>query len=52
LHLEQLRSQNIFITSKSVDTATIAKLLSVIKSDLDAGMLVTHRFRYSNILNA
>ncbi|KQV82236.1 alcohol dehydrogenase [Massilia sp. Root351] len=53
LHLERLWSQNITITTRLVDTAATPQLLrAVLSGRLDAAGLVSHRFRFSDILQA
>jgi alcohol dehydrogenase len=53
LHLERLWSQNIAITTRLVDTATTHILLkAVVSKKLDPGILITHRFKLDQILDA
>jgi len=53
LHLEELWSKNIGITTRLVDTVTTPMLLKTVQSKkLDAGRLITHRFRLNDILKA
>jgi alcohol dehydrogenase len=53
LHLENLWSQNITITTRLVDTVTTPMLLKTIQSKkLDANRLITHRFTLSDIVKA
>jgi len=53
LHLEELWARNISITTRLVDTVTTAMLLKTIQSKkLDAGKLITHRFKLHDILKA
>jgi alcohol dehydrogenase len=53
LHLEALWDRNITLTTRQVDTSTIARLLEVIQSGkLQPRKLVTHRFALSEIAKA
>lgn len=53
LHLERLWSHNITITTRLGDTAAIPQLLrAVLPGRPDASSLVSHRFRFSDILQA
>ncbi|HVS96887.1 MAG TPA: zinc-dependent alcohol dehydrogenase family protein [Puia sp.] len=53
LHLEELWSKNISITTRLVDTVTTPLLLKTVQSKkLDAGRLITHRFKLEEILKA
>ncbi len=53
LHLETLWSQNIAITTRLVDTVTTPMLLKTVQSKkLDPKLLITHRFKLSDIINA
>lgn len=53
LHLEKLWDHNIAITTRLVDTVTIAMLLKVVRSGkLHPGKLVTHRFAMRDIMKA
>lgn len=53
LHLERLWSHNVTITTRLVDTVTIPMLLKTVQSRrIDAGQLITHRFRLDQILEA
>ncbi|MYN08600.1 zinc-dependent alcohol dehydrogenase family protein [Pseudoduganella aquatica] len=53
LHLERLWSHNITITTRLVDTAATPQLLrAVLAGRIDAAGLVSHRFRFSDILQA
>ncbi|QCL97421.1 GNAT family N-acetyltransferase [Agrobacterium tumefaciens] len=53
LHLEKLWSRNIAITTRLVDTTSTPMLLRTVKSGLiDAGKLITHRFKLDDILEA
>lgn len=53
LHLETLWSQNIAITTRLVDTVTTPMLLKTLQSKkLDAKLLITHRFKLSDIIKA
>jgi alcohol dehydrogenase len=53
LHLETLWSRNITITTRLVDTVTTPMLLKTVQSKkIDPKLLVTHRFKLSQILEA
>jgi len=53
LHLETLWSQNISITTRLVDTVTTPMLLKTLQSKkLDPKLLITHRFKLSDIIKA
>ncbi len=53
LHLELLWHQNISITTRLVDTATIPMLLKTVRSrKIDPKRLITHRFKLDKILEA
>jgi alcohol dehydrogenase len=53
LHLETLWSRNIAITTRLVDTVTTPMLLKTVQSrKIDPKLLITHRFRLSQILEA
>jgi alcohol dehydrogenase len=53
LHLETLWSQNIAITTRLVDTVTTSMLLKTVQSKkLDPKLLITHRFKLSDIVKA
>ena len=53
LHLEKLWSNNITITTRLVDTVTIPMLLKTVQSKrIDASKLITHRFKFDQILDA
>ena len=53
LHLERLWSRNITITTRLVDTASIPMLLKTVQSGkIDPLLLITHRFKLDDILNA
>ena len=53
LHLESLWSRNIAITTRLVDTVTTPMLLKTVQSKkIDPKLLITHRFRLSQILEA
>jgi alcohol dehydrogenase len=53
LHLELLWSQNITITTRLVDTVTTPMLLKTVQSKkLDPTLLITHRFKLDQILDA
>lgn len=53
LHLERLWSQNISITTRLVDTVTTPMLLKVVEAKkIKPETLISHRFKFDNILNA
>jgi alcohol dehydrogenase len=53
LHLESLWDRNISITTRLVDTVTIPMLFKTVRSQkIDPKLLITHRFRLENILEA
>jgi alcohol dehydrogenase len=53
LHLENLWDRNIAITTRLVDTVSTPMLLNTLRSGrLDAKTLITHRFRFDQILEA
>jgi len=53
LHLEKLWSQNISITTRLVDTVTTPMLLKTVCSKkIDPTLLISHHFKFDNILNA
>jgi alcohol dehydrogenase len=53
LHLERLWSHNIAITTRLVDTVTTPMLLKTVQSQkIDPKLLITHRFRSDQILDA
>lgn len=53
LHLEQLWDRNITITTRLVDTVSTSMLLNVVRSrKLDPKLLITHRFKLDQILDA
>ena len=53
LHLERLWSQNISITTRLVDTVTTPMLLKTVQSGkIDPTLLITHRFKLADILEA
>lgn len=53
LHLEDLWSKNITITTRLVDTVTTPMLFKTVQSHkLDAKKLITHRFKLTQILEA
>ncbi len=53
LHLERLWSQNISITTRLVDTVTTPMLLKTVQSGkIDPTLLITHRFKLDQILDA
>jgi alcohol dehydrogenase len=53
LHLERLWSHNITITTRLVDTVTTSMLLKTVQSKkIDPKLLITHRFKFDQILEA
>ena len=53
LHLERLWSHNVTITTRLVDTITIPMLLKTVQSKtIDVAQLITHRFKFDQILEA
>ena len=53
LHLERLWSHNVTITTRLVDTVSIPMLLKTVQSKrIDAKLLITHRFKLDEILQA
>jgi alcohol dehydrogenase len=53
LHLESLWDRNISITTRLVDTVTIPMLFKTVRSrKIDPKLLITHRFKLDNILDA
>jgi alcohol dehydrogenase len=53
LHLERLWDSNISITTRLVDTVTIPMLFKTVRSQrIDPKLLITHRFKLENILDA
>src|SRR5208283_4061279 len=53
LHLERLWSQNVTITTRLVDTASTPMLLKTVQSGkIDPTRLITHRFKFDDILEA
>jgi alcohol dehydrogenase len=53
LHLESLWDRNISITTRLVDTASTPMLLKILHAGkIDAKKLITHRFKFSQILEA
>ena len=53
LHLEKLWDRNITITTRLVDTASTPMLLDIVRSKkLDPKLLITHRFKFEQILEA
>ncbi len=53
LHLERLWSQNIAITTRLVDTVTTPMLLKTVQAKkIDPKLLITHRFKLGEILDA
>jgi alcohol dehydrogenase len=53
LHLEKLWDRNITITTRLVDTVSTPMLLNVLASHkIDAKLLITHRFKFADILEA
>jgi len=53
LHLERLWDRNIGITTRLVDTVTTPMLLKTVESHkIDPKQLITHRFKFDQILDA
>jgi alcohol dehydrogenase len=53
LHLELLWDRNITITTRLVDTVSTPMLLNVVRSKkIDAKQLITHHFKFNQILDA
>jgi alcohol dehydrogenase len=53
LHLERLWDRNISITTRLVDTASTPMLLDVLGAHkIDPTLLITHRFKFNDILEA
>ena len=53
LHLESLWSKNITIATRLVDTVTIPLLPKTVRgAHIDASRLITHRFRFDEMLDA
>lgn len=53
LHLETLWAHNISITTRLVDTATTSMLLKTVRAKkLDPARLITHRFKFGDIMTA
>lgn len=53
LHLEKLWDRNISITTRLVDTVSTPVLLKILQSHkIDAKLLITHRFKLDQILDA
>ena len=53
LHLERLWSHNIAITTRLVDTVTTPMLLKTVRSKrIDPKLLITHRFKFDQLLDA
>ena len=53
LHLEKLWDRNIAITTRLVDTVTTPMLLKTVQSKkIDPKLLITHRFKFDQILDA
>jgi alcohol dehydrogenase len=53
LHLEKLWDRNISITTRLVDTASTPMLLKILGSHrIDPRLLITHRFKFDQILEA
>jgi alcohol dehydrogenase len=53
LQLERLWDRNITITTRLVDTVSTSMLLNILKSHkIDPKLLITHRFKLSQILDA
>jgi alcohol dehydrogenase len=53
LHLEKLWDRNISITTRLVDTASTPMLLKILAANrIDPKLLITHRFKFDQILEA
>jgi alcohol dehydrogenase len=53
LHLERLWAHNISLTTRLVDTVSIPMLLETVQaSRIDSRQLITHRFKFDDILQA
>ncbi len=53
LHLESLWDRNITITTRLVDTQSTPMLLNLVKSNkIDAKLLITHHFKFEQMLDA
>jgi alcohol dehydrogenase len=53
LHLERLWSHNIAITTRLVDTVTTPMLLKTVQAKkIDPKLLITHRFKFDQLLDA
>jgi alcohol dehydrogenase len=53
LHLEKLWSQNISITTRLVDTVSTPMLLKTVQArKIDPNLLITHRFKLADVLEA
>lgn len=53
LHLDELWSKNVSITTRLVDTVTMPMLLKLVKAKrLDPGQLITHKFKFSEMESA
>jgi alcohol dehydrogenase len=53
LHLEKLWDRNISITTRLVDTASTPMLLKILGArKIDPTLLITHRFKFDQILDA
>ena len=53
LHLERIWSHNITITTRLLDTVTTSMLLKTVQSKrIDPKLLITHRFKFGQILEA
>jgi len=53
LHLEKLWDRNISITTRLVDTVSMPMLLKSLSANkIDAKLLITHRFKFDEILEA
>ncbi len=52
LHLEQLWSHNVVITTQRVDTVTTPMFLKTVQSKkLDPSLLITHRFALAQVMD-
>ena len=53
LHLENLWDRNISITTRLVDTVSTPMLLEIVRAQkIDPALLITHRFKFAEIIDA
>lgn len=53
LHLENLWDRNISITTRLVDTVSTPMLLEIVRArKIDPALLITHRFKFADIIEA